>query len=173
MAFNLSEAGDVNTLLDFHFQRARTGFGVPSSEQARDAAARLADKACARLQTGVTARVVHEMWPVDTLAQLRHVVDALHAAGIGDLPGFRTAVAALDKLDLAELLTLLDNVREQTAELLLVVEEHVAAHLDPVEEDLLHSEIRGVAGTGVLAEVVTTLDPTRPRRPDPELAEPS
>ena len=173
MAFTVSEARDVNTLLDHCLGNPEAGAPAPRAEQARDAAARLADKACARLQTGVTARTVHEMWPADTLARLRHVVDALHAAGIGDLPGFRTAVAALDKLGLAELLTLLDNVREQTAELLLVVEEHVAAHLDPVEEDLLHSEIRGVAGTGVLAEVVTTLDPTRPRRPDPELAEPS
>lgn len=102
-------------------------------------------------------------------AQFHHIVEALTAADAGDLTRFRAATAALDKPGLAELLTQLDQLREHTSELLAVVEEHVAAHLDHVEEDLLHSEIRGITGTGVLAEVVTTLDPTRPRRPDPEL----
>lgn len=106
------------------------------------------------------------------LDRLRAIARAVRAAGVGDLGQLQAALAELDKDGLAEFLDLLDGVREWTAGLLQVVEEHVAAHLDPVDEDLLHREVCHLADAGDLfAEIVTTLDPSRPRRVDPELTD--
>lgn len=62
---NISESNDVNIVLSWMLGRRRP-FGTRTDEQAseyaRKAAARLADRATARLQVGLTGEQVDELW---------------------------------------------------------------------------------------------------------------
>jgi len=62
MAMNVSEANAVNTLLRWHMGLAPAGGEVPTAEQARQAAARLAEGAHRKLAAGITAATVHDHW---------------------------------------------------------------------------------------------------------------
>lgn len=62
MALTIGEAHDVNTLLEHVLQHSRAGLGVPSLDEAREAAARLADKANKTLMAGLTGERVRAAW---------------------------------------------------------------------------------------------------------------
>lgn len=64
MALTIGEASDVNVLLE-HALNLSGPTGVPSSEKAREAAARLADKASKTLLAGLDGDRVRAAWPED------------------------------------------------------------------------------------------------------------
>lgn len=70
MALTVGEANAVNTLLEFFLSppdEQPPGYEVPSSDQARAAAALLADSANRRLMTGVSRDKVLARWPVEPI----------------------------------------------------------------------------------------------------------
>jgi hypothetical protein len=63
MGLNVSESTAVFTVVDYIIGRARrSGFGVPTEQEAMAALALLADGGHKRLQAGVTGDYVREHW---------------------------------------------------------------------------------------------------------------
>lgn len=60
---NITEANDLNTVLEYVLNLTSGAGAVPSSERAREAAARLADKAHKPLMAGLTSERVNAAWP--------------------------------------------------------------------------------------------------------------
>lgn len=65
MALTVTQAQDVNTLIDWVLRIDRPGFPAPTSDEAREAAERLAADARKRLMAGVTAAEIAAHWPPD------------------------------------------------------------------------------------------------------------
>lgn len=64
MAFTIGEANDLNVLLEYALNLSGP-MGVPSSDKAMEAAARLADKATKTLMAGLDGDRVRAAWPED------------------------------------------------------------------------------------------------------------
>ena len=63
MALTIGEAGDVNTLLEYVLNLHGPGQRVPTDDDARAAAGRLADKATKTLYAGLDSKRVDAAWP--------------------------------------------------------------------------------------------------------------
>lgn len=74
MALNISEAHDVNVLVDYLCALPNAGGRIPGGDEARDALARLADKAHRSLMAGADEVVVRTNWLLPESAEhLRHL----------------------------------------------------------------------------------------------------